>query len=148
MAADPVWELFEPPVVTNPKTLIYFWRCQLQDLMKELNLSTLTIDIRDVPLDDVPMLVRIISTATSSVTGIRVIDSYTRPDQSIGELTQDLHIRFPHMQHFTWREMSLQYHNDYRYQRWHMKQTLALRGVDLCPILETWMNKHKDFFDS
>ncbi|KAJ4990417.1 hypothetical protein SVAN01_04079 [Stagonosporopsis vannaccii] len=148
MAADPVWELFEPPVATNPPTLMYFWRCQLQDLMKELNLATLTIDIKDVPLADVPMLVRIISTAMGSVKGIHIIDSYIRSDKSIGEFTQELHLRFPHMRHFTWRDMSLQYHNDYKYQRWHMKHVLGLRDVDLRPILDTWMNKDKDFFDS
>lgn len=148
LAPDPIWELFEPPVATNPSTLTYFWRCQLQDLMKELNLSTLTVDIRDVPLEDVPMLVKIMNTAMGNVERIRVIDNHVRTGILVEEFTQDLHTRFQDMLYPTWRELSLQYHNDYKHQRWHMRHALVLHDVDSRLVLDTWMNKDKAFFDS
>lgn len=116
--------------------------------MKELNLSTLTVDIKDVPLADVPMLVKIISFAMGSVERVRIIDSNAHPDKCTERPADDSYLRSPDLQHSTWRELSLQYHNDYRYQRWHMKHILTLRDVDLCPMLNTWMNKDVDFFDS
>ncbi|KAH6620225.1 hypothetical protein C7974DRAFT_315878 [Boeremia exigua] len=150
MAPDTVWELFKPPVASSPPTLTYFWRCQLRDLMKELTLLTLTIDITDVPPADVPMLVRIINTAVDSVERIRVIDNKFRSGSCAENGAQDLSARFPDMQHSTWRELSLQYHKDYKCHRWHMQNILVMRNVDYnyVPILETWMNQEKSFFDS
>ncbi|KAJ8106837.1 hypothetical protein OPT61_g9277 [Boeremia exigua] len=148
MAPDPVWELFEPPVATTPPTLIYFWRCQLQDLMKDLNLSTITIDLKDVPLADVPMLVKILGTVVGSVQRIQVINDHARTNVPSEDRVQDLHTRLPDMLRTTWRGCSLQYHNDYKHQRWHMKHVLAVRDVDLSSVLDVWMDKDKSFFDS
>ena len=116
--------------------------------MKELNLSTLTVDIRDVPLEDVPMLVKIMNTAMGNVERIRVIDNHVRTGILVEEFTQDLHTRFQDMLYPTWRELSLQYHNDYKHQRWHMRHALVLHDVDSRLVLDTWMNKDKAFFDS
>ncbi|KAF2681290.1 hypothetical protein K458DRAFT_420791 [Lentithecium fluviatile CBS 122367] len=71
LAADPILELFEPPVITNPPALRYFWRCQIQDLAKEVHLSTLTIDICGVPFPDIAMMVRILRQAFGSIERIR-----------------------------------------------------------------------------
>ncbi|KAF2632585.1 hypothetical protein BU25DRAFT_405912 [Macroventuria anomochaeta] len=148
LAPDPIWELFEPPVVTSPSTLTLFWRCQLQDLMKEVSLSTLTIDIRDVPVGDVPMLVRILKTAIGRVERMRVIGNHVRTGVLIEEYAQDLHTWLGGMQEPTWRELSLRYHTEYNHQRWHMRHIWALHGLDIRPLLDAWMDKDKAFFDS
>lgn len=147
-APDPVYEMLEPPVATHPTALTYFWRCQLQDLMKELNLLTLTIDIGDVPLADVPMFVRILSTAVGSVERIRVTNSHGRTGLFIEEHVQDLRTHFTDIPKMTWRELCQRYHNDYKHYRWHMRQPWANHDVDTRVQLDVWMDKDKTFFDS
>lgn len=147
LAPDPIWELFEPPVATNPPTLTYFWRCQLQDLMKELDLLTLTVDVRDVPLADVPMLIRILKATVGGIKHIRIIDN-RGPFDETKECTQGLRSRFPNMQEPTWRELGLKYYNDYKHQQWHMRHKWAIRGVDLRAPLNEWMDQDKAFFDA
>jgi hypothetical protein len=147
-APDPVYEMLEPPVATHPTTLTYFWRCQLQDLMKELNLLTLTIDIGDVPLSDVPMLIRILSIAVGSVERIRVISNHGGTGMVIEENVQDLPTRFTDTSKTTWRELCQRYHSDYKHYRWHMRQLWANHDVDTRVQLDAWMDKDKIFFDS
>lgn len=149
LAPDPIYELFEPPVATNPANLTYFWRCQLQDLMKELNLLTLTIDTKDVPIRDVPMLVRILGSIVGSVDRIKIINTEF---DDVGELVEvfpkALLSRFQYMPNTTWREFSVAYFEDYRHQKWTMRNVWQIPGVDLCPLLHIWMDKEKAFFDS
>ncbi|KAF3040351.1 hypothetical protein E8E12_009217 [Didymella heteroderae] len=150
LAPDPLWELFEPPVATNPPGLTYFWRCQLQDLMKELTFLSLTIDIRDVPPADVPMLVRILKSAIGSIQHIRVIDDLgTKKEPHV--CNQALHRRFPDFQEPTWRELGLKYHADHKHLRWHMRHKWAHTGrdeVDVRPVLNEWMDHNRAFFDA
>ncbi|KAJ4384061.1 hypothetical protein N0V86_000906 [Didymella sp. IMI 355093] len=147
LAPDSIWELFEPPVVTNPFALTYFWRCQIQDLMKELTLLTLTVDIGDVPLADVPMLVRVFKSAIGSIQHIRIIDNLGSGRQSEVR-NQALDKRFPDFQQPTWRELALKYHADYKHQRWHMRHKLTQSVLDARPVLEEWMDQDRLFFDA
>ncbi|KAF3051672.1 hypothetical protein E8E11_010544 [Didymella keratinophila] len=149
LAPDPIWELFLPPVATNPPSLTYFWRCQIRDLMRELTLLTLTIDIRDVPLADVSLLVRILKSAMGSTQDIRIIDNLGSAKKP-NVCNQALYRRFPNFTEPTWRELALRYHADYKHLRWHMRQKLALydRTVDVRPILDEWMNLNRAFFDA
>ncbi|KAL6712488.1 hypothetical protein ACN47E_000365 [Coniothyrium glycines] len=75
LAPDLVFELLEPPVVTSPRSLQYFWRCQIQDLARELNISTLTIDVKGIPPVDLVMIARIMKSAFASVQRFRFIDT-------------------------------------------------------------------------
>ena len=149
LAPDPIYELFEPPVATNPANLTYFWRCQLQDLMKELNLLTFTIDTKDVPGRDVPMLVRILGSTIGSVNQIKVINTEF---SDVGELVEvfpkALSPNFKCMPNMTWRESSVAYFEDYRHQKWSMRNVWQIPGADLFPLLHIWMDKEKAFFDS
>ncbi|KAF1934300.1 uncharacterized protein M421DRAFT_436 [Didymella exigua CBS 183.55] len=149
LAPDPIWELFEPPVTTSPLTMAYFWRCQLQDLMKELTLVTLTVDIGDVPLADVPMLVRTLRSAIGSAKHIRIVDNSCSVDETRGcAVAQALHRRFPDFHEPTWRELANKYYADYKHQRWHMKHKLTQHGVDASPVLNEWMDQNSAFFDA
>ncbi|KZM19875.1 hypothetical protein ST47_g8962 [Ascochyta rabiei] len=148
LAPDLVYELFEPPVVTDPVNLTHFWRCQLRDLMEELNLLTLTIDIKDVPLTDVPMLFRILQTATRSVERIRVIDNQVRSGALSDNFAQGLPSSFRNMPEATWRALSLNYHANHKYRNWYMKPAWQARDVDHRPALDASMDKECAFFDS
>lgn len=148
LAPDPLWELFEPPVATNPPSLTYFWRCQIQDLMRELSLLTLTVDIRDVPLADVPMLVRILKSAIGSTEHVRIIDNLgSKKEPKVVNLA--LLRRFPDFEELTWKELALRYHADYKHLRWHMRHKLVPTDprVDLRSLLGEWMDKTRAFFD-
>lgn len=149
LAPDPLWELFEPPVATNPPSLTYFWRCQIQDLMRGLSLLTLTVDIIDVPLADVPMLVRILKSAIGSTEHVRIIDNLgSKKEPEI--INQALHWRFPDFEELTWKELALRYHADYKHLRWHMRHKLVPTDprVDVRSLLEEWMDENRAFFDA
>lgn len=150
LAPDPIWELFEPPVATNPPTLIHFWRCQLQDLLKELNLSTISIDIQDVPPRDVSMVVRIVQSVIGSIDRIYVESKNSRVEFITRDCSQPVRRRSDNVRQCTdtWRELSLQYHLDYKYQRWHMKHVWTSIDEELTPLLNSCMDKKKAFFDS
>jgi hypothetical protein len=150
LAPDPIWELFEPPVATNPPTLIHFWRCQLQDLLKELNLSTISIDIQDVPPRDISMVVRIVQSVIGSINRIYVISKKSRVEFLTRDYPRSVRGRIDNTRVCTntWRELSLQYHHDYKYQRWHMQNVWTSKDEDLTPLLNLHMDKEKAFFDS
>jgi hypothetical protein len=144
LAPDAIYELFEPPVATNPVNLMYFWRCQIQDLMKELNLLTLTIDIQDVPPQDVPMYTRILSTAFGSVERVRCTGGQmTTGNKPIitrkGSLQQEPKL--------TWRDMSVRYFHSYRSQKFYMRRVWQIQA-DSSDFLQQCMDKNKVFFDS
>jgi hypothetical protein len=149
LAPDLFWELFQPPVATNPPSLTYFWRCQIRDLTRELTLLTLTIDITDVPLTDVPLLVRVLKSAMGSVRHIRVIDKLGSAKE-LNVSNQASQRRSLEYQENTWRELALRYHVDYKHLRWYMRQELAPYDlqIDVRPVLDEWMNQNRDFFDA
>ncbi|XPS71268.1 hypothetical protein M3J09_003456 [Ascochyta lentis] len=148
LAPDLLYELFEPPVVTDPVNLTHFWRCQLRDLMKELNLLTLTIDTKDVPPTDVPLLIRILETVIGSVERIRIIGNQIGTNAAVDGSAQSLFLHFRHMPEATWRTLSLNYHLTYMHRNWHMKPLWQARDVDHRPALEASMDKESAFFDS
>lgn len=148
LAPDPIWELFEPPVATSPPTLTQFWRCQIQDLIKELNLSTVTIDIKGVPPEDVAMIVRILKAAFGSVGRICAIDENLETHVITSKTARALQERSADRHESTWREMCLQYHHDYRHQRWYMRGLWAVHDEDIQPLLGAWMDTDETFFDS
>ncbi|KAI8937854.1 hypothetical protein NX059_005543 [Plenodomus lindquistii] len=75
LAPDYVFELFEPPVVTDPRSLQYFWRCQVRDLAKEVHLSTLTIDVRGMAADSLPLVTRCVREIFGSVERVRFVET-------------------------------------------------------------------------
>jgi hypothetical protein len=147
LAPDPVYELFEPPVVTSPVNLTYFWRCQIQDLMKELNLLTLTVDIRNVPQTDLPMYFRILSTVFGSVKRIRVVETQSDGSRRLVGTTQDLMMGDLWGASLTWRDMSMGYYRHYRNHAFYMRRVWQIH-TDECDCLQRWMESDKAFFDS
>lgn len=75
LAPDPVFELLEPPVITNPRSLQYFWRCQIQELAQQLHLHTVTVDIKNIPKSDLEMVVRILRGVFGSVERINLVET-------------------------------------------------------------------------
>jgi hypothetical protein len=75
LAPTPIINLFEPPVPTTPPALALFWRCQIQDLARELRLAVLTLDISDIPAEDLPMIARILKKAFVGVERVRFTKS-------------------------------------------------------------------------
>lgn len=148
LAPDKVYRMFEPPVVTSPANLTYFWRCQLRDLMKELSLLTLTIDIRDVPSADVAMLVRILETVLGSVERIRLISNHVRAPDNNEECTIELPTRFRNLPRSTWRQLSLGYYFHYKREKFHMRQVWQVADIDVSPLMQVFMDEDKAFFDS
>jgi len=75
LAPDSVFALFEPPVPTNPRALQYFWRCQIQDLVKELHLLCLTVDIKYIHPAEITMVLAILRTAFADIARIRIVET-------------------------------------------------------------------------
>lgn len=147
LAPDPVYELFEPPVSTSPANLVYFWRCQIQDLTRGLNLLTLTIDVTDVPYTDWPMLVRILSSAFGSVKHIRLLDTQSDGSRNLLATSKDPTFGDCWDSGLTWKVMSMRYYHGYKHLKFHMRRVWQIH-VDDCDCLEQWMDKDRGFFDS
>lgn len=138
MAPDEVFELFEPPVATNPRSLQYFWRCQIQELAKELNLLTLTIDIRMLPKEDALMVVAIMKLAFGSVEKLHFVDCGTERLQTGDEILEGLGGEQ------TWREMCLGYYQRHRTSSYYFKFEMLKGNQD---DVEKTMNENRNFFD-
>jgi hypothetical protein len=142
LAHDSIFALLEPPVATNPRSLQYFWRCQIQDLVKDLHLFTLTINIKEIPMADVLMIAAIIKSAFGSVERICFIETDSdgktcnvdRSDERLRGL----------MGKSTWKEMCAQYYQNHRINLYYFKSEL-LKGQ--AEDLESAMSKEKEFFD-
>jgi hypothetical protein len=143
LAPDPVFSLFEPPVATNPRSLQYFWRCQIQDLVKDLNLFTLTIDIRHIAVLDIPMIVAILKGAFGSIEHIHFIETDKNGvtttvdlnDERLGGLTKK----------HTWKDTCVAYYETHRSHTYFFKFDL-LRGQ--VQDLEASMAEDEKFFDT
>lgn len=75
MAPDSIFEFFEPPLCSPGDGLQYLWRVQIRDYTAELELSTLTIDIYDLPVKDIPLLTRLLRCSFKSVDKIQFTES-------------------------------------------------------------------------
>jgi len=88
LAPNPIFELFDPPVPTNPAALCYLWRCQLMDLAKDVYLAVLTIDVYGVSDCDLPLMVRILRQAFGGVEHVRfkIGSLVVEGNQGLGQL--------------------------------------------------------------
>lgn len=138
LSPDPVFMLFDPPAYTSPHGLQYFWRCQIQDLARELNLHTLTLDLQGVEPHHVQMIVRILRQAFGSVKYVRFIED----GKDIGEghwRLQGLYERK------SWREMCREWFEAHRGNGGYMSDD---RRWKMREELEKDMDADRDFFDS
>lgn len=138
MAPDAVFELFEPPVATNPRSLQYFWRCQIQELAKELYLLTLTIDIRMLPKEDIPMVVAILRYAFGGVEKLLFVDGDNGRMEVGVESLEGLQGKQ------TWREMCVGYYQRHRTSSYYFKFEMLKGNLE---DLEKTMDEDTEFFD-
>jgi hypothetical protein len=143
LAPDAVHALFQPPVSTNPRALQYFWRCQIQDLVKELHLLSLTLDVRNMPVEDVCMVLCIIRAAFGSVERIRLVE--TRADGTMHEIAVDDSRMLTWTKATTWRELCAGYFRRYRRKHSYVRYEMTR---DTSEDLEELMDADKAFFDS
>ncbi|KAF1951736.1 hypothetical protein CC80DRAFT_495889 [Byssothecium circinans] len=139
LAPDPVFELFEPPINTDPPALRYLWRLQIQDLARELHLSTLTLDISSIEAVNVPIVVRILKGAFGSIRFLRFLYN--------GHIVRPGHHRLRKLGTETsWRQMCRDWYERHRQPptRWYMSYERKMEGVE---ELEKAMDKNSAFFD-
>jgi hypothetical protein len=134
LAPDPVFALFEPPVATSPRALQYFWRCQIQDLAKELDLLTLTLDVENVPEEELPMIVAILKESFGSVEKILFVDGEGK--------RVDVHEGVKESR--SWREMCEGYFERHQMHSYFFKFEL-LKAVE--GVLGERMDGDRGFFD-
>lgn len=142
LAPDPVFSLFEPPVATNPRALQYFWRCQIQDLVKDLHLFSLTFNIKQIPKADLSMIVAIMKAAFGSIQQIRFIETdangVARPVELDDERLTGVRRRW------TWRELCMQYYEIHRIHSYFFKfELLKSQAEDV----QAFMDKDGEFFE-
>ncbi|KAH5280240.1 hypothetical protein HBI72_017450 [Parastagonospora nodorum] len=143
LAPDAIFLLFEPPVATNPRSLQYFWRCQIQDLVKDLHLFTLTVDIKQIDRTDLPMMIAIMKSAFGSIEKLRFVETdnkgittpVTLDDKRLSELRKK----------HTWRQMCLEYYEAHRVHSYFYKFELLKGQVK---DLEAIMAKENTFFNT
>ncbi|KAJ4373943.1 hypothetical protein N0V83_002682 [Neocucurbitaria cava] len=140
LAPDPVFELLEPPVVTNPPSLQYFWRCQIQDLVRELNLYTLTVDLRCIPPADIPMVVHILRNAFGSVERMVFVETDRRGGTTQVEYDDE---RLKPAKESSWREMCKGYWERHRQHQYFFKWDLLHATTE---DFEKRIEENKGFF--
>jgi len=141
MAPDPVFDLLEPPVATNPRSLQYFWRCQIQDLAKDLDLLTLTINIKNIPTEDIPVIVSIMKNAFGSVEKLHFIEADRDGTSTVVPMDDERLKGVTEEQ--TWRDMCLGYYRSHRTQSYYFKFEL-LKGDE--QVLEDAMDSDREFY--
>lgn len=140
LAPDPVFELLEPPVVTTPRSLQFFWRCQIQDLVRDLNLLTLTINLKGVPSEDVPMVIRILKNAFGGLERLLFVETDKYGNSKSVEFDDRTTELFDKQ---SWREMCRGYYERHRIHQYYLKWDLLRMETD---ELEDLMDEDKDFF--
>jgi hypothetical protein len=143
LAPDPVHTLFQPPIATNPRALQYFWRCQIQDLVRELHLLSLTIDVRGIPAEDVRMVLCIVRAAFGGIERLRLVE--TRTDGTVEKIAVDDARMAVWKGRATWRELCAGYFGRNRRKHSHVRFEMT-RGTS--EDLEALMDTDKSFFDS
>ena len=138
LSPDPVFALFDPPAYTSPHGLQYFWRCQIQDLARELHLQTLTLDLQGVQPEHVQMVVRILRQAFGSVQHVRL--------QENGVDLQEGHWRLAGLREGrSWRDMCRAWYKAYSSNQGYMSDERRGKSPG---ELEKDMDEQKEFFDS
>ncbi|KAJ4293225.1 hypothetical protein N0V90_008507 [Kalmusia sp. IMI 367209] len=137
LAPDPVFLLFDPPAYTSPHGLQYFWRCQIQDLARDLHLHTLTLDLQGVQPNHVQMVVRVLRQAFGSVEFVKF--------QEDGKDIDEEHWRLDGLRgNKSWRDMCKEWFSTYKNNQGYMSD--KRRGMTMGD-LERDMDADKDFFD-
>lgn len=140
LAPDHVFELFAPPVVTTPRSLQYFWRCQIQDLAREVRLLTLTIDVRGMPSQDLGMVTRMLKEVFGSVERVLFVETESNGRiRVLGE--EDERVRMAR-EGASWRDMCRGYFE--RYNRSHYLMKFDLVGMEGA-VLEERMDGRGEF---
>ncbi|KAF2797065.1 hypothetical protein K505DRAFT_236293 [Melanomma pulvis-pyrius CBS 109.77] len=137
LAPDPIFELFSPPMVTEPPALQYMWRCQIQELAKELHLSILTIDIQNIPTADIPFVVHTLSQCFGSVEKIRITSFGVKvgmDDDRLSGLKS----------HNTWAGLCKAAFDKYRRDQWFFGARIKKLSVE---TLHWEMLSQREFFD-
>ncbi|KAF1841790.1 uncharacterized protein K460DRAFT_344981 [Cucurbitaria berberidis CBS 394.84] len=142
LAPDPVFELLEPPVVTNPPSLQYFWRCQIQDLVRDLHLLTLTVDLEGIPSADIPMVVHILQGVFGSVERMLFVETDKGSNSKKVKLSDETVKMAGRM---SWREMCKAYWEGHRTHQYFFKWDLMRATTE---EFDKLMEEDKDFFDS
>ncbi|KAF2867877.1 hypothetical protein BDV95DRAFT_580814 [Massariosphaeria phaeospora] len=130
---DLLFELFDFAVHTTPKGLQYLWRCQLQELARELHLSILKIDVDEIIQQDVPFVLRILRQAFGSVERVKIVGC---DEQLARNYVHD-------SEHKTWRELCDQWFKGPRRSRPYFNPQ---RASDLTE-LKSVMDDEQEFFD-
>jgi hypothetical protein len=145
LAPDPVFTLLEPPVATHPHALQYFWRCQIRDLASELDLSVLTLDLTDVPSDDVEMMVKILKNAFKRVERLRFVRQVQDRNAKGSSAVVDVVDFGDQKWNNTWRELCIAYVERYR----HWSSFYYRKNLDMEGEGGLYMRMHQDaaFFD-
>ncbi|KAF1974411.1 hypothetical protein BU23DRAFT_461771 [Bimuria novae-zelandiae CBS 107.79] len=138
LSPDPMFMLFDPPAYTSPHGLQYFWRCQIQDLARELHLHTLTLDLSGVPLQHVQMVVRILEQAFGSVKFVKFQDDGKPIDEGHWRL-EGLKVRK------TWRQIAREWFTAYKASQGYMSDARRSKTV---AELERDMDAESEFFDA
>jgi hypothetical protein len=141
LAPDEVFELLEPPVVTNPRSLQYFWRCQIRELAREVDLLCLTVDLRGMPKEDIPMVDRILRSVFGSVKRIKFVetDGFGTSKEVGGEDE-----RIQGLNDTSWRELCRGYFERHRRHHYFFSMDLMRKGE---AELERMMDENRAFFD-
>lgn len=138
LAPDPIFELFNLPIPTNPPALRFLWRCQIQDLSRELHLAVLTIDITGTPNVDIPFVVRILSRSFGSVDNIRFKQG-----------TETVEMYSPRLaglaQRRSWKEMCCAWFERNRFNHQALSSETRVKTVE---ELGREMDRNSAFFDS
>jgi hypothetical protein len=143
LAHDRIFALFEPPVATNPRSLQYFWRCQIQELIKDLRLFTLTINIKQIPVTDMPMIVAILKSVFGSIERILFVETASDGTSDIVDVKDERLSGL--MRNTTWRELCLNYYQSHRAHSYFFKFELMKGQED---DVESVMSEDKKFFDT
>ncbi|KAH8723923.1 hypothetical protein GQ44DRAFT_619275 [Phaeosphaeriaceae sp. PMI808] len=145
LAPDPIFSLFEPPVATSPRSLQYFWRCQIQDLVKDVDLFTITIDIKDVSRMHIPFTTAVMQRAFNSVERVRFVETDKNGVRTI--LSMDDTRLDCLKKERTWRELCLAYYHNHRNHYFYFKDELT-KHPEGWEELESIMDRDKEFFDT
>jgi hypothetical protein len=141
LAPDQVYDLLQQPHITSPSSLAHFWRCQLQDLAKDVKLHTLTIDLRGVEREDIGFVVKILRGVFGKVEFMRFVET-----DGLGRSTEvgEGDVRLKDIGEKSWRELCRVCFVRHRLQYGFFSKECMQKGEQ---ELEANMDKEREFFD-
>jgi hypothetical protein len=111
--------------------------------VKDLHLFTLTINIKQIPAVDIPMIVAIMTNAFGSVERIQFVETGNNGATSTVSIKDERLSGLTKMS--TWRDLCLDYYQTHRLHSYFFKfELLKGRAEDL----ESVMNGDEKFFDT